>query len=709
MLMPGEALFTSSSRLMKVESALGDDALFIKSLKGTEALSSLPQIRVELLSYEEGINPLDAIGELLKITIDPAESDAKRFSGYVAEFEYIGPCYRGLYGYSATLVPWFWLLKKRTNCRVFQNKTVQNIVEEICSFYDFAKFKFALSEPLNPLPYCVQYQESDFDFLCRLLESEGIFYYFSYAADGHTLQLVDANTALTLVSDLAVTNVLDGTTKIRKWRHRYRYCSTKISINDFDYEKANHSLLSETTSVLSLKNGDKLSQYHYPGTHKETEQGERLAKLLMEENESQFSTIYGESECTALALGTKFTYRTRSGSADNGKIFVITEISHEALDNSFVPESTEANVYRNSLTCLPEEKPFRPHKSTKKPSIDGVQTAIVVGKSGDEIYTDNYGRIKIQFHWDLYGEKNESSSCWVRVATPWAGKKWGSLAIPRVGNEVIVTFEEGDPDRPLVIGCVYNSMHMPPYDLPSQKTVHGVKSRSTKGGDRATYNEISFDDTKGSEALTIHAQKDFNMNVGNNAGVSATGNSTTSVDGDTSTTVGGNSTVTITGNHDQTITGNATNTIEGNETIAVTGDRGTTTQGNESLTISGDQTINTTGKQDVSVSGDQTTNVTGEQRITANANQTINTNADQVISASGSQSINGDSQTIKANGTTTVDSPTIELKGGTTASITVGGSSITVDGTSITLAFGASSVKIDAMGVSVSGPLVKLN
>lgn len=705
----GEVLFTSSSRFMTVESSLGDDALFVKALAGSEGLSQIPSFKLDLLSYTEDIDPLDIIGDLLRIKIDPEDGDVKRLNGYVAEFEYTGPAFRGLYGYRAVLAPWFWLLTKRSNCRVFQNATVEEIFGEICGVYDFAKYSFSLSQPLSPLPYCVQYRESDFDFLCRLMESEGIFFYFTYDRDGHVMHIADSNSALSLLGDIDVTNVLDGTSKIRAWSHRYQYCTPKISINDFDYEKVNHSLLSETTSVLRLKNSGKLSEYSYPGEFKDNEKGEKIAKILMEKNETSFNRITGKSECKALSLGSKFTYICRDAGRDNGKVFVITEIKHEAVDNSLIPESDDANVYGNQIVCIPESQQYRPPNITPKPRIDGIQTAIVVGKCGDEIYTDKYGRIKIQFHWDILGKKDEDSSCWVRVATPWAGTKWGNIAIPRVGQEVIVTFEEGDPDRPLVLGSVYNNTHMPPFDLPSKKNVHGVKSRSSKGGDRGTYNEISFDDTKGAEALTIHAQKDFNMNVGNNAGVSATGNSTSSVDGDASTTVGGNNTVSVTGNNDQTITGNATNTIEGNETIAVTGDRSTTTQGNESLTISGDQTVNTTGKQDVTVSGDQTTNVTGEQSITANANQTMNTNADQVISASGSQSINGDSQTIKANVTTTVDSPTIELKGGTTASITVGGSSITVDGTSITLAFGASSVKIDAMGVSVSGPLVKLN
>ncbi len=194
-------------------------------------------------------------------------------------------------------------------------------------------------------------------------------------------------------------------------------------------------------------------------------------------------------------------------------------------ENSYLDESDAGNSYQNEFRCIPEKATFRPSLRTPKPSIDGVQTAVVVGKAGDEIYTDKYGRIKLQFHWDRYGSKNETSSCWVRVATQWAGKKWGTIGIPRVGQEVVVTFINGDPDQPLVIGSVYNSAHMPPFDLPASKTQSGMKSRSTKGG--GNFNEISIDDKKDAETITIHAAKDFNYNVGNNFGGSTTGNAST--------------------------------------------------------------------------------------------------------------------------------------------------------------------------------------
>jgi len=712
---PGK--YTSESRFMKIDSSLGDDVLLLRSLTGVEGLSKLPQFQLDVLSYTNNIDPVELIGDLLKIKIDHEDSDVKLVSGYVNEFQHKGPNELGLYTYNISIVPWYWFLKKRINYRVFQNVTVQDIFEEICGPYDFANYTFSLSKPLKPLLYCVQYGESDFDFLNRLLESAGIFYYFGYDTAGHTLHLTDSNGGLVLAPTSEVTNSLDGKTKLRDWRHQYRYCSSKVSVSDYDYEKPKYSLHNETSSVLKLKNAGELSQYLYPGSFKESEQGEDLAKLLMEQNESGFDGVTAWSECRQLGVGNKFTYTNSSGGADNGKVFVVTEIEHEAIDNSYNLSGTTANSYKNTIVCIPEKYQFRSKKLTPKPRIDGVQTALVVGKSGDEIYTDSYGRIKIQFHWDMYGAKNENSSCWVRVATPWAGTKWGSVSLPRVGQEVIVTFEEGDPDRPLVMGCVYNNTHMPPYDLPGQKNIQGVKSRSTKGGDKTTYNEISFDDTNGSEALTINAQKDYSATIGNNATTSVAASASTSTGSNYSLSVGENATESVTkdktvsvdGKQDVTIGKESTTTVTGKVTL--TGNKGaaiTISGGDTSITfeekltetINGDTAINRK-KSALTIDGDDSYHVTGSQ--------TLNVDADQKINAKSQESIITNLAKISA--------ADIELSASSSLTLSVGGHSIEISATgikissstSVEIGVNASSIAVDNVGVRSSGAILKVN
>lgn len=699
----GEQQFVQENRFLQVNSALGADAFFLRSLHGNEGFSQLFVLELDLLSYQEDIDPTAIIGTHMATFIDASGDQPKKLNGYVSQFEATGLQYRGTFGYRAVLVPWFWFLRKRVNCRVFQNKSIKEIFDEICGDFGFQDYRFALSDEHPKLEYCVQYGESDFDFLSRLMESEGIYYYFEHEASKHTLVMVDDVSAYTFADPRELEFDLNtkGNECISEWGHRYQYLSGKWQQSDFDYEKYNHSLLTESTSVLDLKNSKNYCVYNYPGSYLESERGKKLTKYRMEREESRFDVITARSDAKVLGCGVKFSFLSSQHKADNHKSFVVTDMVHEARDNSFTQDKDSGDFYKNSLVCLGEKVTYRPPLKTPRPRMDGVQTAVVVGKSGDEIYTDEYGRIKIQFHWDNYGSKDENSSCWVRVATQWAGKKWGTVGIPRVGQEVVVTFVDGDPDRPLVLGSVYNSMHMPPFDLPGQKNVRGVKSHSTKGGSRSTYNEISFDDTAGSEKLTIHAQKDFNMDVGKDAGTNAKGNCTNNVDGDVTGTIGGNNAMSVSGNDTLSVSGDLSGSVGGNKSYSVGGNQDQTVGGNDTTSVSGNQEATVGSNQTVTVSSNQTTSVGSNQEISVGSNQTISVGSTQDISAN--------TQNVSISGNASTDATQISLTGKSKISLSVAGSSITIDPAGITISMGASTVKVDPTGVTVSGPIVKLN
>ncbi len=703
--------FTQESRHLRIQTGLSKDLLLLRRFSGVEGFSRLFHFELDLLSHSGSIKPQDIVGDNVSITVEPEEGAPRFFNGFVKSFQYTGLEQRGLYAYKAEVVPWFWFLSKRTDCRVFQNQTVQEIVEFLFNELGFPDYVFALVEKHPKLEYCVQYNESDFDFISRLLEQEGIYYFFEHQPDKNILHLSDASSHYSDLSPAQIEHSSGAREAhyIRLWQHLYEYCSGAYAQSDFDFEKFNQSLLTETATTIKLKNNASFPRFEFPGGYRESEHGRSLTKLRMQQEELNFERVSAASNVHTLEVGKKFGFKSDENTVDHGKSYVITEIRHAAYDPSYLESESDDPPYTNQFVCLPAATTFRPPFITPKPRIDGVQTALVVGKSGDEIYTDKYGRIKLQFHWDRYGPKDETSSCWVRVATQWAGSKWGTIGIPRVGQEVVVTFVNGDPDQPLVIGSVYNNVHMPPFSLPDNKTMMGMKSRSSKGGDGGTYNELVIDDKKGAEEFRINAQKNFNMKVGKDAGCSTVGNSTSKVDGNSSSTVagdtshstGGNDTFSVTGNRTATVSGNQNSTISGNSEGAIGGNSDDTIGGKSTLTVGSDNSISIGSKQEVSIGSNQTVSVGANQEFTVGANQSIQVGGKQEISAL--------SQDISISTNANLSALQISQSGQTQISLSVAGSSITITPAGITLTMGASSVKIDPTGVTVAGPIVKLN
>lgn len=664
-----ESTLSQRNRFLKIYSCLGEDLLFLKSLKGTENFSCLFNFDLELISPEPSIDPIDMVGDNISLIIDAQDNNPKFFNGYISRFHFTGRKHEKIYGYKALLVPWLWFLKQRTNCRIFQNKTVKEIFEEICDEYGFKDYKFSLIEEHPALEYCVQYEESDFDFISRLFESEGIFYFFEHKRDGHVLKIHDNVHSLNFIKPESVIQH-SGTLMqphIETWQHTYSFYSGQYSQSDYNYERSTNSLLTEASSNTKVKHSKKMHIFKYPGVYNNSEHGKKLARYRMEQFESQFDLISAKSNIKGFALGRLFNFTSEEYLSDNNKNYFINKIVHEAVDSSYSDSENGADYYFNNIECLEEGTPFRPPMVTNIPKIESIQTAFVVGKSADEIYTDEYGRIKIQFHWDRYGEQNENSSCWVRVATQWAGNKWGTISIPRVGQEVVVAFENGNPNRPLVIGSVYNNAHKPPYDLPNKKNIQGIKSRSTKDGSRSNCCEISIDDTIGEEKLFIQSEKDLISKVKNNElkevdndlVVTVKNNDTLLVSASRSKQIEENETVIIGVDENVTIGRHSTIVVKGNQSMSVNGDGGRKITGSDSssfggsvsMKVGGSYTLSVSGASNVSVGGDSSENISGSKNISAGSSISLSCGGASITLSGGNIILKGSSVVIDSSTT----------------------------------------------------------
>jgi len=558
---------TQNERLVTIETPLGTDALLVESFTATEKISGLFQCHLELFSERPSV-PLDAIiGKPVTIAIELADGSSRFFHGIVSRFGQSG---RGQTGrdprftsYYAEVVPWLWFLTRTSDCRIFQNLTVPEIVKKVFQDQGFRDFREVLTKTYTKWDYCVQYRETDFNFVSRLFEHEGIVYFFEHERGKHTLVFADSADAHKSCPGQATARfspeggIGEREDTIVSWQMEQELRPGKYTLRDYHFEMPSKSL--EMNSVTTVEGGGKsqFEVYEYQGEYTQQfnkpgerlgeveKEGEKLVKLRMQQEESPHLTIHGASSCRAFISGFRFDLASPPTGVAAGA-YLLTSVQHSAMQGGdFVSGADLAVGYSNSFTSIPFKLPFKPERLTPKPVMQGTQTAVVVGPAGEEIYTDKYGRIKVQFHWDREGKKDENSSCWIRVAQAWAGKQWGGIYIPRIGQEVVIAFQEGDPDQPLVIGGVYNAEQMPPYELPAQQVISGFKSNSTKGG--GGYNEFVMDDTKKKELIRTHAQFDMDTTVENDDRQTIHRNRKIKVDGTHSETIDGATDITITG------------------------------------------------------------------------------------------------------------------------------------------------------------------
>ncbi|SFH97246.1 type VI secretion system secreted protein VgrG [Pseudomonas syringae] len=541
-------LSPQNRRLFKFKNlANPEQELLLESFRGTEGLSRAYQFDLLLVCQDSGVELKSMMGQHVVIEIELADGSPRYIAGYLTRFA-SGGSDGGMAKYTATLNPWFSMLKNRFDTRIFQGNTVEEVVTQVFAMCTaFSKHEFRLSKPLKRYTYITQYRESDFNFVQRLLEEEGMFYYFEHTAEGHTMIICDDSTTLVPLPEqpqirfhsASVTETADS---ITDWNGDRRLQSGKMAVQTFDYRQPNNRLPVTMNSLNQQGDVENFEVYDFPGqyTHGTYDEGEALLRLRVEALELRGKSFRGASNCRAMKPGYTFEllqhYDHDQGSPEDRQ-FLLVLIDSEGHNNYLNGQQAS---YRNTFSCVRKKIVFRPQLTTNRSVISGPHTAIVVGPPGEEIFTDELGRVKIQFHWDRKGEHNDKSSCWVRVAQSGASGGFGSIQIPRVGDEVVVVFLDGNPDRPLVMGSLYNSQNTPPWSLPANKTQSGFLTRSAKG-DGGTANFFRFEDKAGAEQVIMHAERNMDTEieldethqVGNNRKVEVGGTNTEIIQNDT--------------------------------------------------------------------------------------------------------------------------------------------------------------------------------
>lgn len=510
-------IYTQDGHLIAVKTPLGKDELYLKSFRGQEEFSRLFRYDLELWADTPSIDAKAIVGKNITVSIRYPDDSERYFNGIVGRFAYTGTGDR-FSSFRVEMVPEFWFLTRTADCKIFQNKKVPDIIQEVFASAEYKNFDLSKVTGSHPQrEYCVQYRESDFNFVSRLMEEEGIFYFFKHDDGKHTLVLADNTSAYENCKEHEVTfrrNTAGHFDMLTGWEHQVTFTSGKWAHTDYHFETPKSNLKAEASTTVPLDGVKKYEVFDYPGEYTEKKVGDSLVRLRMEQEEVGHDMVQGASVCRSFTPGGKFKVREHLNSHENGKTYVITSISHAVAIEGYPGGDAAATFeYVNEFQCVPDSVVIRPARTTPKPSISGVQTAVVVGPQGEEIWPDKYGRVKVQFFWDRYGQKDDKSSCWIRCLHSSAGRNWGTMSIPRIGQEVVVTYEDGDPDRPLIAGLVYNADQMPAYTLPDEKTKSYVKTNTSSGGDG--FNEIRFEDQKDEEQIFVHAERDLDVRVKN--------------------------------------------------------------------------------------------------------------------------------------------------------------------------------------------------
>jgi type VI secretion system secreted protein VgrG len=712
--------YSQANRPLSVATPLGTDVLLLQGLSGEEVMSRLFRFELEMLAESSATIAFDAIlGQSVTVTLLMPDGSPRYINGIVSRFSQ-GQRISSSQGsatlttYRAEVVPQLWMLTRNYQSRIFQQLAVPDILKKVLTGLSVT---YQLQGSYLSRDYCVQYRETDFEFASRLMEEEGIFYFFTHSNGSHQMIVADtpqSNPDVPGPTTLIYETIEGGTRtedRVQRWEKSQALRSGKYRLWDYCFELPGKNLeavkptlasvqVGTVTHKLQVGGNDQLEIYDYPGLYAQRFDGvtpsggdrssdvqnifkdnTRTVGIRMQEETAASMLLEGNSTCRQLVAGCKFTLDRHFNG--NGS-YVLTRVEHRAgAGNSYtnMGGSESAPSYGNTFQCIPAALPFRPARTIPRPKIDGTQTAVVVGNSGDEIFTDKYGRIKVQFPWDRQGQNNADSSCWIRVATPWAGTQWGIIHIPRVGQEVVIAFEEGDPDRPIVVGSVYNAQEMPPYTLPDNMTQSGYIDRSTKSGDATTFNQLQFEDKKGSELIYFHAEKDFSRYVENN--------DTLQVGSDKKDK--GDQTIQIFNNQSLSVGAGTTNADDGSQTITVFN--------NQTLTV-GDSSAKS-GSQTITVYKDRTETVkTGNETVTieqGNRSITVKTGNDTHEISQGNRAVTID----MGNDTLTI------TQGNHTVKLNAGASS-TQAMQSITLTVGSNSIKIDQTGITLQGIMVKI-
>jgi type VI secretion system secreted protein VgrG len=530
------------SRIVTLQGTFSDSDVRFHSLRGREALSSLYEFDIEVLSSNFSLDTKQTLGTALHLSIALDKGGPRRLSGQVTRMKQIGQ--QGTtsrdYIYRLSVRPWLWFLTCTSDCKIFQNKSVVEILDEVFSDYDYPVEK-RLKATYRQWEYCAQYQESDFSFVSRLMEQEGIYYYFEHSETGEKLVLADDISAhksipgypeLPYLPPDRVVNADE--VGVRNWQAEEELRPGSYMVSDYDFTKPKADMRQRRITPQRHAN-DQFEMYDWMSGFIDQEHAENYSRIRLEEVQALRERTQAYSQLPGILPGFTFTLTGHPRSAEN-RAYLVVCADYDFREGGYATGSEPA-VYDTQFIVQPANLPYRAPRDTPYPFANGMQTAVVVGPAGEEIWTDQYGRVKVQFHWDRYGQNNENSSCWMRVASNWAGSHFGSQHTPRIGQEVLVSFIGGRLDRPIVAASVYNADNMPPFDLPAGRTQTGVITRSFEHGSRENANMLRFDDKRGAEQVCLHAERNLDIEVEGDETLTVCGNRTKHVHGNEHCTV----------------------------------------------------------------------------------------------------------------------------------------------------------------------------
>ncbi|RQS46119.1 type VI secretion system tip protein VgrG [Burkholderia sp. Bp8990] len=709
------------NRVFTLDSPHGDDLKF-HALDGSDELGRLFEFRIDALADSHSLSLKDMLGKPVTVRIEQQDLSTRYLNGIVARATLCGRRAERHYGYELVVRPWLWLATRRSDCRIFQNRTVPDIVQEVLAPYGFP-IENKLTDAYVPREFCVQYNETDTAFVTRLMEFEGIYFYFRHAADSHTLVLCDAMSShVALPGYETIPYIAQDRTAIADeervdgWLPAQEVSVGKHQTADYDYTKPRADLSSQKVDPRGHDH-DSFASFEWPGGYRDDAPGAHYSRVRLEEQQAEHERASADTDVRGAAPGYLFTL-AHCPRADQNREYLIVRCRYRFQENAYASDQgAEAVVHRTTMLVQPSSLPYRSPRETPRPRTNGPQTATVVGPPGEEIWTDQYGRVKLQFRWDRYGQSNQDSSCWVRVSSPWAGGGFGGVQIPRVGDEVVVDFLNGDPDEPIVTGRVYNGEKMPPWGLPGSATQSGLLSRSSPGGTTDHANAFRFEDKKGAEQLWMHAERNFDaetevdhsLSVGNNHTHTVGNDETMQVKNNRQRSVGQDETVNIGKNRvaqigvDEThgVGGNRTRTVGKNETVTIAANRDATIGGihtetvakaktetiGEGKTLNVGQMYQTTsqdmktlvasshteeiGARTSTIANAHTHTVGGEHTVNVGANQTTNVQHQVTVNAGDQLSLvcGMSSIVMKRDGTITIQGVNVASTGSQSHSV----------------------------------------
>ncbi len=680
------------------------EELRVVRFDGDEGISQLFQFEVQL-SGSPDIACADVLGQPALLTIE-SSTEPRYVHGVISRFEQ-GAQSDGQSLYLATLVPSVWPLLLRQDSRIFQELSVPEIIEKVLKAAGMAAgYKLSLSGEHPEREYCVQYRESDWAFVCRLMEEEGIFYFFEHETGRDTLVIGDTASVHRKIpspSTLAFQTSVGAITQaegVVSFSYAEEVRPGKVTLSDFNFKKPKLALEKSA-------GGDPLEVYDYPGEYDAPGAGEQLARIRLEEARAIQKIGRGESTSARLVPGFLFSIAEHAREAYNRE-YLLTRLHHSG-GHAHGGSDGELRSYTQSFEVIPADVPFRPARFTPRPSMRGVQTAIVVGPGSEEIYTDEHGRVKVQFHWDREGKRDEKSSCWIRVSQLWAGAGWGAMWIPRIGHEVIVEFIEGDPDRPIIVGRVYHGANVPPYPLPAERTKSTIKSNSSPGGEGS--NELRFEDKKGSEEIYLHGQKDWNIaiendkaqTIGHNERLEVGLDRQKEVHHDQHEIIGNDKTIDVGGDHNESIAKNESVMVGANAERSVAGAQSLSVGEGFTQSIGGDSNESVSGNKSIEVDGSTTIKIQKGLELTVAKDAMEKVDFDKKIQVGKSYklSVGEGSVTVEKNGTITIQGKDITIKGSGKINVK-GGQKVVLKADGPVEVDASSSVKIKGSSVGIN-------